>query len=256
MKFYEFGDESKPSIMLLPGTCCHWKNNFGHVVNLLSESFYVICASYDGFDETENSKFIHMITETEKIEQYINDKLNGRIHAVYGCSLGGSFIGLLMQRNNIHMNHGILGSSDLDQVNEEDAIKKADRIVPFIYKIIKGDKINYMLVYIMKIIKGRQIIDFLLRLLFGVGSVDVSFVTEDNIRSQYISDLVTNLDDGIYVTGTKIHCFYASKMGSKYLERYNKHFKDANIIKYNLHHEELLGCRPYEWVEEVKKCVF
>ena len=39
----------------------------------------------------------------------------GRLHAAYGCSLGGSFVGLLMQRRNIHMAHGILGSSDLDQ---------------------------------------------------------------------------------------------------------------------------------------------
>ena len=25
MTVYEFGDETKPAIMLLPGTCCYWK---------------------------------------------------------------------------------------------------------------------------------------------------------------------------------------------------------------------------------------
>ena len=55
MKIYSFGEETKPAILLLPGTCCHWKRNFGHVIPLLQEHFYVLCASYDGFDETEDS---------------------------------------------------------------------------------------------------------------------------------------------------------------------------------------------------------
>ena len=30
MKIYPFGDEDAPVLLLLPGTCCHWKGNFGH----------------------------------------------------------------------------------------------------------------------------------------------------------------------------------------------------------------------------------
>lgn len=65
MKIYSFGEETKPAILLLPGTCCHWKRNFGHVIPLLQEHFYVLCASYDGFDETEDSTFPNMLIETE-----------------------------------------------------------------------------------------------------------------------------------------------------------------------------------------------
>ena len=36
MKVYEFGNLSNPVILLLPGTCCHWKCNFGHVIDGLS----------------------------------------------------------------------------------------------------------------------------------------------------------------------------------------------------------------------------
>lgn len=115
MKFYEFGNVNNPAILLLPGTCCHWKNNYDNVIDLLAESFYVVCVSYDGFDETEQTEFHDMITEIEKIEDYIKGKFNGKIHSVYGCSLGGSFVGLLIQRKQIHIKHGILGSSDLDQ---------------------------------------------------------------------------------------------------------------------------------------------
>ena len=52
MTVYEFGNETKPAIMLFPGTCC-WKTNFGEVIPLLQEKFRVYVVSYDGFDETE-----------------------------------------------------------------------------------------------------------------------------------------------------------------------------------------------------------
>ena len=32
MKVYEFGDKQKPAILLLPGTCCYWRSNFGHAI--------------------------------------------------------------------------------------------------------------------------------------------------------------------------------------------------------------------------------
>lgn len=103
MKFYEFGDEHNPVILLLPGTCCHWKANFEKVIPFLAQVFRVVCVSYDGFDETEKSVFHgnvfpDMATETENIENYIKENCGGKIHAAYGCSLGGGFVGLLAQR--------------------------------------------------------------------------------------------------------------------------------------------------------------
>lgn len=98
MKVYTFGDQSKPVMMLFPGTCCYWKNNFGHVIEGLKEYFYVAIVSYSGFDETEHSTFISELDETKKIEQYIQEYFNGHIFAVYGCSLGGSFVSLLLSR--------------------------------------------------------------------------------------------------------------------------------------------------------------
>ena len=37
MKIYYFGAEDAPVLLLLPGTCCHWKSNFGAVIPLLAE---------------------------------------------------------------------------------------------------------------------------------------------------------------------------------------------------------------------------
>ncbi len=98
MKVYSFGAEHAPVILLLPGTCCHWKGNFGRVIPLLADSYRVLCISYDGFDETEHTEFPTMLEETEKIETYIQEHCGGHIQAAYGCSLGGSFVGLLAAR--------------------------------------------------------------------------------------------------------------------------------------------------------------
>lgn len=82
MKFYRFGNEDKPVIMLLPGTCCHWKT-FSAVIPLLKDTFQVVCISYDGFDENEpDAIFPTMTEETKKIESYIKAKFGGRIFAL------------------------------------------------------------------------------------------------------------------------------------------------------------------------------
>ncbi|WP_418484561.1 alpha/beta fold hydrolase [Dysosmobacter sp.] len=140
MKVYEFGKKSAPALLLLPGTCCHWKGNFGRVIPLLEKDFRVLCVSYDGFDETENTEFPTMLEETEKIEAYIKEHCSGHIHGAYGCSLRGSFVGLLAARQNIHMDYGILGSSDLDQSPVAAAKLQTALLLPLLYPFIRDGK--------------------------------------------------------------------------------------------------------------------
>lgn len=140
MKVYSFGAEHAPVILLLPGTCCHWKGNFGRVIPLLADSYRVLCISYDGFDETEHTEFPTILEETEKIETYIQEHSGGHIRAAYGCSLGGSFVGLLAARGNIHMDYGILGSSDLDQASPIAAKLQTNLLLPLIYPVIRGGR--------------------------------------------------------------------------------------------------------------------
>lgn len=54
MKIHEFGNEGTPVILLLPGTCCYWKANFGNVAERLAENFRVGIVAYSGFDENSN----------------------------------------------------------------------------------------------------------------------------------------------------------------------------------------------------------
>ena len=255
MKFYCFGDKERPAILLLPGTCCHWKRNFDHVIPLLERDFYVVCVSYDGFDETEETVFPDMLTETAKIEDYVQENFGGHICAAYGCSMGGSFVGLLIQRGRIHIDHGILGSSDLDQETGLPAKLKARLIAKVLCGIFqKGRLPGWMQKRLdQKSPEERAYMEPMLNM-FGVGSDAMAVVQKRSIRNQFYSDLVTPLGDKISAPGTTVHVFYALKMGEKYEARYHRHFKNPDIRRHDRQHEELLVRDPEQWAEEVRRC--
>ena len=251
MKIYSFGAEKAPVILLLPGTCCHWKGNFGKVIPMLTDTFRVLSVSYDGFDETERTEFPTMPEETEKIETYIREHCGGHIRAAYGCSLGGSFVGLLAARGNIHMDYGILGSSDLDQASPFAAKLQTNLLLPLIYPVIRDGQFKSR--FLQKRLQKRQAemgdyVDAFMDMLGGARP----YVTMRSCRNQFYSDLLTPLPDRIDVPGTEIHIFYALKMGEKYRERYVRHFANPVIHEQNLQHEELLACYPEQWAQLVR----
>lgn len=254
MKVYEFGADTALVILLLPGTCCHWKSNFGQVIPLLQRDFRVLCVSYDGFDETESTKFPTMLAETEKIEAYILKNCGGHIRAAYGCSLGGSFVGLLAARKSIHMDYGILGSSDLDQCSKLAAKLQTNLLLPLIYPLIRDGQFKSC--FLQKRFekcsaeKGDYVRAFMA--MFGAAR---PYVTMQSCKNQFYSDLITLLPEGIDVPSTEIHIFYALKMGAKYRARYQQHFAHPVIHEQDLQYEELLACYPYKWAQLVKSII-
>lgn len=250
MKIYSFGDANAPIIMLLPGTCCHWKSNFKKVIQPLSDVYRVLCVSYDGFDETETTEFSTMIEETEKIENYISEHCNGHIHAAYGCSLGGSFVGLLVARKKIHIDYAILGSSDLDQAAPWVARLQTNLLLPLIYPVIRDGQMPFR--FMQK--KVQKMGDYVKAFMDMFGGAR-PYITKRSCRNQFYSDLITPLPDDIEVAGTEIHIFYALKMGEKYRARYERHFVHPILHEQNLQHEELLACYPGKWVKLIKSIV-
>ena len=93
------------------------------------------------FDPNEKTEFYSMEDECEKIELEIKKKYGGRIKAAYGCSLGGSFVSLLLQRKRIHIDHGIIGSSDMDEACMFMAKIQSAIIVPIMYKMVHTGKL-------------------------------------------------------------------------------------------------------------------
>ncbi len=248
MKIYEFGDSKNPTLMMLPGTSCHWENNCRHILPYLEPYFHVLCVSYDGFDETEDSMFISMLDEVEKIENYILEYFGGHITAVYGCSLGGSFVGLLAQRGRIHMEHGFLGSSDLDQSGKLVAWLTAKLVSPILTGVLhKGQLPGWLQKRIDKQDEEKKAYFDVALPWFGIGTTKMAFVKKESIFNQFYTDLITPLQENISVPGTQIHCFYATKMGKQYEARYRKHFANVDIHRHDMQHEELMLRYPEKW---------
>ena len=251
MKSYESGSWEAPVLLLLPGTCCHWRKNFSHVLPMLRESFHVVCISYDGFDDTEDTVFPDMLTETEKNEQLIISCFGGKIGAAYGCSLGGSLAGLLLQRGNVHIDRVILGSSDLDQDPVWKAKLKCEIAVPLLHRIVSTGEYPRAIRGLME--KKRTPYRDRFMEMFAIGHGGLPFIRKESVYNQFYSDLITPLEEGICVSGTTVHCFYAAKMGEKYLHRYQKHFRNPVIHRFDMEHEELLVLHPQQWVQKVKQ---
>ena len=250
MKVYSFGDLDAPVILLLPGTCCHWRGNFGRVIPLLADSCRVLCVSYDGFDETEATEFPTMLEETAKIEAYIQAHCDGHIRAAYGCSLGGSFVGLLAARQNIHMDYGILGSSDLDQASPRMARLQTSLLLPMLYPLVRDGQFKSRILQRRLKKRAAQMGDYVNAFLQMLGGAR-PYVRLQSCKNQFYSDLITPLPNRIDVPGTEIHILYARKMGEKYRARYTQHFAHPVIHELNLQHEELLACDPERWAQLV-----
>ena len=85
MQFDEKGSMSGKTLMLLPGTACDYQTNFATVLDRLGEKYHLICVNYDGFDGSD-AVFPDMITVTEKIERYIQERFGGKLDGALGYS--------------------------------------------------------------------------------------------------------------------------------------------------------------------------
>ena len=247
MQFEEMGNPAGKTLMLLPGTACDYQTNFGSVLGKLSEKYHLICVNYDGFDGSDLI-FPDMITVTEKIEQYLLTRYNGKIDGALGSSLGSSFVGQLIQRRNVHLDHGIFGSPDLDQSNKVSAWLQSKLVVPLLTGFTGNDK-------------KRACTRNKLKSFFEMDDETADKFMECfakfnpiSIRNEYYTDLITYLEDDIHVEHTRVHFIYANKMGKKYLMRYKKYFRDPDIREFDMQHEQwLFGGEKY--AEPVLKAI-
>ncbi len=246
MVFDEMGLEQGKTLLLLPGTCCNYETNFDSVLDELGQRYHLICVNYDGFDGSDLI-FPDMITITEKIEDYIIKKHGGRVDGALGSSLGGSFVGQLIQREKVHIDHGIFGSSDLDQGGKFVGKLQTKIMYPIISGAAKG--------------KGRMMRKVITD---GFGMSEetaerfmkcfASFKPE-SILNEYYTDLITCLNEDINVPGTRTHFIYAKKMGERYEKRYRKYFHDPDIREFDMQHEQWLFGEN-EWKGKVLNVIY
>ena len=236
MQFTEFGDREGKTLLLLPGTACTWQLNFKHVVDDLAAKYHIIAVNYDGFEGDPSVLFTDVPTVTEKIEDYILENHGGRVDGAYGSSLGGSFVGLLIERQRIHIDHGFIGSSDLDQGGKLIARLLTMIVGPMLSGACKSEKKRAKLK--AKLQKKGAIGDGDKSLEFANDFIDsMKTLHPKTINRQFYSDYVTPLGDDIHVDGTTVHIIYALQMGEKYGRRYRQHFRDPDIREFDMKHE-------------------
>lgn len=252
MKYYEWGKQHEKAILLLPGTCCNVKSNFTQVIPLLAEHYHVIGVDYDGFDG-KGTEFSDMLTVTRRIERFIANKLSGSVHIVYGSSLGGSFVGLLVQRNRIHIDHAVIGSSDLDQSGTVSAWLQTQLLGGAFYRMLRKGQMPQWMIKISEKKMGKEATQKYAAMISSISDA-MQTVSKKSMKQQFYSDLVTPLGEKIKADGTAVHIFYALQMGEKYRDRYLLHFAVPDIIEQDYGHEELLFFYPEEWVKEIRKC--
>ena len=239
MQFDEMGAAGGKTLFLFPGTACDYQTNFSSVLDRLGEKYHLICVNYDGFDGS-GLIFPDMLTVTEKIERYIKENYHGKIDGALGSSLGSSFVGQLIQRRNVHLDHGIFGSPDLDQSGRFSAWLQSKLVVPLLTSFTGNEK---------KRAKTRDKLKSFFEMDDEAADKFMACFEKfspESIKNEYCTDLLTWLDDDIHVEHTKVHFIYAKKMGEKYLKRYKKYFRDPEIRAFDMQHEQwLLGEEKY-----------
>ena len=252
MRVLEYGKEHEKTLLFLPCTAePEWM--FAYSVGLLSQDYHVMQIVYDGHGET-GEDFISVETTVDEVTDWLQQHGITNLEAAYGCSLGGSFVGLLAARQNIHMDYGILGSSDLDQASPLAASLQTDFLLPLIYPVVRDGKIKAKFLQKRLDKCAKESGDYVKAFLKMFGDAR-PYVTMQSCKNQFYSDLITPLPDKIHVPGTEIHIFYALKMGAKYRARYQQHFAHPVLHEQNLQHEELLACHPEQWAHLVKSIV-
>ena len=246
MEFKEFGKMDGKRLLLLPGTVCTWEINFHPVIDRLAEQYHLICVNYDGFDQDKKTKpFTDMITVTEKIEDYILKNHDGHVEGAYGSSLGGSFVGLLIQRKRIHIDHGFIGSSDLDQGSPFVAKIMTKIVGKWIANAGKNpQKLNDMLVKSFGMEMDGETSAFMSQF-----SASILELHPDTVTREFYSDYVTPLENDIHAEGTTVHIVYALKMGKKYEKRYLQHFRNPDIHRFDMQHEAWIF--QQEWTQPI-----
>ena len=256
MQVTELGNRDGKTLLLLPGTACTWQLNFKHVLDALSERYHVIAVNYDGFEGDPDVLFPDMLTVTEKIEDYLLAHHGGRVDGAYGSSLGGSFVGLLIQRKRIHIDHAFIGSSDLDQGGKLKAKLITALVGPMLSGACKSEKKRAKLK--AKLQQKGAIGDGDKSLDFANDFIDnMKMLHPKTISRQFYSDYVTPLEDDIHADGTTVHVIYALKMGEKYGERYRRHFRDPDIREFDMKHEVWLYDEAWRKpvLETVMRCM-
>ncbi|MCR4838842.1 MAG: alpha/beta hydrolase [Eubacterium sp.] len=109
MRFLTYGQKSNRSLMLIHGMA-NTSSLFDDILPFLTDYFVIVC-ELDGHSDQEQGTFISVSDSSEKIEQYVNEHLDGSLYGLLGFSLGGTIATELISRGRIKVEKTILDAA-------------------------------------------------------------------------------------------------------------------------------------------------
>ena len=111
MDIKRFGNRQGKTIMLLHGNLMCWRQ-FENLIPLLEKKFCVYAVSFDGFDGTGETTYTTAQAQADKLAEYIEKELDGRLDLLYAESLGCGPTIFLKASPNIQIGRMILSGPE------------------------------------------------------------------------------------------------------------------------------------------------
>ena len=97
MTFHEFGDDTRPHIMLIHGGVNAWWN-YLRQARVLAQHYHVILPTLDGHGEAYRTPYVSTERTADQLTDYIQQHCGGHLFALCGVSLGGQIVIELLAR--------------------------------------------------------------------------------------------------------------------------------------------------------------
>ena len=98
MEYRVFGNESAPTLLLIPGLGVSYEI-FLPLTDLLKDKFRIIAVEVDGFTLGVHTHFTSVDDQAAQVIAYVKERLGGHLDCAYGLSLGGKILSRVLERN-------------------------------------------------------------------------------------------------------------------------------------------------------------
>ena len=112
MDFKTFGNDNKPTLLLIPGLGVSYEI-FLPLIRLVEDKFRIIAVQVDGFTLGKYTCFTSVDDQAAQVIDYVNANLAGHLDCAYGLSLGGKILSRVLERNEVTIDHAILDAAPL-----------------------------------------------------------------------------------------------------------------------------------------------
>lgn len=110
MVFKEFGDRSKPIIILIHGGGLSWWS-WKRQIEELDRDYFIVTPIIDGHGDAWDTTFISIENSAEQVIQYIKENCNGQVFAICGLSIGAQIVTEILSKENSITENAIIESA-------------------------------------------------------------------------------------------------------------------------------------------------